>query len=100
MSDADSNDARATMLENLKLLDEDLQREFAKIEEIHQLFSKKNPWVKLYSTYNRQEEIKEQIVGKYVAKVMVYRFERVTLIPCYFEWFEKLPKEWFAEWEG
>lgn len=99
MSDADSTDAKATMLEKLKLLDEELQRQFAKIEEIHQLFSKKNPWVKLYSTYNRQNEIKEQIVGKYVAKVMVYRFERVMLIPCYSEWFEKLPQEWFAEWE-
>lgn len=99
MSDADSNDAKATMLEKLKLLDEELQRQFAKIEEIHQLFSKKNPWVKLYSSYNSQNEMNEQVVNKYVAKVMAYRFERVTLVPCYLEWFEKLPQEWFAEWE-
>lgn len=99
MSDADSNDAKATMLEKLKLLDEELQRQFAKIEEIHQLFNKKNPWVKLYSSYNSQNEMNEQVVNKYVAKVMAYRFERVTLVPCYLEWFEKLPQEWFAEWE-
>lgn len=99
MSDADSNDAKATKFEKLKLLDEELQRQFAKIEEIHQLFSKKNPWVKLYSSYNSQNEMNEQVVNKYVAKVMAYRFERVTLVPCYLEWFEKLPQEWFAEWE-
>lgn len=99
MKDTVSNDEKVTMLEKLKLLDEELQSQFAKIEEIHCLFSKKNPWVKLYSSYNNHCEMNEQIVNKYVAKILAYRFERVTLIPCYLEWFEKLPQEWFSEWE-
>lgn len=99
ISEAASNDAKTSLIEKQKLLDEELQLQFAKIEEIHQLFSKKNPWVKLYSAYNSQDGVNEQVVNKYVAKVMAYRFESVSLIPYYQEWFKKLPLEWFVEWE-
>lgn len=99
MHDTDSNEAKTSLIEELKRLDEELQSKFTKIEEIQLLFSKKNPWVKLYSSYNSQQGVNEQVVNKYVAKVMAYRFESVSLVPYYREWFEKLPHEWFAEWE-
>ena len=99
MNDAASDEVKAGLIEKLKLLDEELQRQFAKIEEIHLLFSKKNPWVKLYSSYNIQDGVNEQVVNKFVAKITAYRFETVSLIPYNLEWFEKLPQEWFVEWE-
>lgn len=99
MHDTDSNETKTSLIEELKQLDEELQSQFTKIEEIQLLFSKKNPWVKLYSSYNSQDGVNEQVVNKYVAKVMAYRFESVNLVPYYREWFEKLPHEWFAEWE-
>lgn len=99
MRAGESKDISSSMMEKVKLLDEELQNQFTKIEEINQLFSKKNPWAKLYSAYSSQDGFIEQTVNKFVAKVMVYRFERVKLIPYYLEWFEKLPQEWFAEWE-
>ena len=95
----DLKEAEEPLMEELKKLDKDLQVQFGKIEEIQQLFSRKNPWMLLYSSYNIQDGVDEKIVNRYVDKVMVYRFRDIKMIPYHQEWFQRLPYQWFEEWE-
>ena len=88
----------SAILAQIAEADSHIQEYVDGINEIKKVFSEKNPWIRHYRDMEEVEvPLTEAFVKKYVGRIKVYRFEQVYLEPYQKEWFDRLPKEWFAE---
>ena len=63
------------------------------IDSIDTIFSEKNPWIRLYRSYE-EGGLSSYDIRKYVEKMLVYRFESVELVPKKEAYRNELPREW------
>lgn len=90
---------RQVILDHIADLDSQLQGYLDEIGTVETTFSQKNPWLQHYVGMEAFEQLTPEIVKKYIGMVKVFRFETVHFAPVQEEWFNRLPKSWFTEWE-
>ncbi|MCD8232005.1 MAG: recombinase family protein [Clostridiales bacterium] len=83
--------------ERFSALDRQMRQEEKTAAEIEQIFSEKNPWIKIFTAVDMGAELDRKTVKKYIKKIECVRFEYVTVYFTQQEWFQKLPAEWFME---
>ena len=64
------------------------------VKEVKKVYSEKNPWIALMSKYDESKDITEQKLRHYIAKIDVFRFERIEITFREQEWRDRLPQEW------
>jgi hypothetical protein len=79
--------------------DAELQQYLSAIKDLEIAFSEKNPWLKLFQDYSEHEPLTSGTVKKYLALVLVYRFQTVEIVTKHQEWTVNLPQAWFADLE-
>ncbi len=77
-------------------LDSTLQSYINIIEEIEQAFSLKNLWLMRFCDFDLNDAFTSKGVKKFIAKVWVYRFEKVQLEVIFSEWKKRFPQEWLS----
>ena len=90
---------RQVILDHIADLDSQLQGYIDEIGTVEMTFSQKNPWLQLYVGMETFKQLTPEIVKKYIGMIKVFRFETVHFAPVQEEWFNRLPKSWFTEWE-
>lgn len=85
---------KGAYLAQLSRLDAELEDVFEKLEYISNSFSDKNPWITLYRYMDDTEELTRKQAMKYIEKILVYRFEKIEMIPYYQEAKSVFPEEW------
>lgn len=90
---------RQVILNHIADLDFQLQGYIDEVGTVETTFSQKNPWLQHYVGMEAFEQLTPEIVKKYIGMIKVFRFETVHFAPVQEEWFNRLPKSWFTEWE-
>ncbi|MDD4494211.1 MAG: recombinase family protein [Eubacteriales bacterium] len=75
-------------------LDSVLSQSISHKRNIDLALSDKNPWLRLYLTLDSAETLTADYCKKYVAEILIDRFEEVILVSKYNEWKQQLPSYW------
>jgi hypothetical protein len=99
MSDQEYDEKRERLIARQMEYDAELQQYLSAIKDLEIAFSEKNPWLKLFQDYSEHEPLTSGTVKKYLALVLVYRFQTVEIVTKHQEWTVNLPQAWFADLE-
>jgi hypothetical protein len=99
MSDQEYDEKRERLIARQMEYDAELQQYLSAIKDLEIAFSEKNPWLKLFQDYSEDEPLTSGTVKKYLALVLVYRFQTVEIVTKHQEWTVNLPQAWFADLE-
>ncbi|MCD8337849.1 MAG: recombinase family protein [Lachnospiraceae bacterium] len=81
----------------LYVLDCELKELEGQITTIRKAFSRKNLWIKKFSSIDLNDGITRKTVTACIDRIVCGRFESVTVIFKEQEWYQLLPQEWFGE---
>ena len=80
--------------EKLLTLDKEMIKLTNQMDQIDKIFSERNPWLRLYSGFDPEEELTGKKLRRLVGKIMVHHFQAVEIIPKKLEYRDRLPAEW------
>lgn len=92
-------DCRESNLEDFINTNKEFNSYYDNFEYLGEVFSNENKWLKRFQNAELEKEVSFETVKQYTEKVYVSRFETVTVIPVFKDWFDQLPIEWFMQEE-
>lgn len=93
LSSVMADDAR----EKIFAVERELKEAETRTAEIEKIFSKQNPWIKLYAGMELPDELTGKFVKRYIERIECVRFEYVEVQFKEQQWLRALPGEWFKE---
>lgn len=88
---------RAVIQKEFEEYDMELQNYVEQIDKANVIFSKKNPWFKMFSALEIPDELELKDVKKWIERIESVRFEYVIVKFKHRDWLENFPAEWFEE---
>lgn len=89
----DGVDQRIIELDDrMEMLEAQLSEIKKSIADMEIALSEKNPWLKLFLTYDGRCALDRSIIKKYISKILCNRFESLEIIPKELRWKEIIPK--------
>ena len=69
----------------------------SKLSGMETALSEKNPWLKLFLSYDGRSALSRAIIKKYISKIFCNRFESLEIYPNELKWKELIPKAFMEE---
>ena len=87
---------KGSIADKLQALDVQAEPIIAELARIDELYSDRNPWIRLFMDIHEEDALIRKKIKKFVDHVEIFRFESVELVPMELKWKQALPEEWLG----